>query len=146
MFLAQEGFCGNNVSYFLYSQTLTCDEYLVAVVQSLSRVQLFATPWTAARQASLSFTISQSLLKLRSIESVMLSNYLMLCQLFSFCLSSFPANTGGAANPHGELTYPRSKLLKCKAANPEPTLLTSCSMRLHSGSPSPAPMDPGPHD
>ena len=106
----------------------------------------FKTPWTEACQASLSFTICLSLLKLRSIESVMLSNYLMLCQLFSFCLSSFPANTGGAANPHGELTYPRSKLLKCKAANPEPTLLTSCSMRLHSGSPSPAPMDPGPHD
>ena len=128
MFLAQGGFCGNNVSYFLYSQTLTCDEYLAAVVQSLSRVQLFATPWTAAHQASLSFTTSQSLLKLMSIESVMLSNHFMLRQPFSFCLSSFPANTGGAANPHRELTYPRSKLFKCKAANPEPTLLTSCSM------------------
>ena len=45
----------------------------------LSRVQLLATPWTAARQASLSF-ISQSLLKLMSIESVMPSNYLILCR------------------------------------------------------------------
>ena len=48
-------------------------------VQSLSRVQLFATPWTAARQASLSITNSHSLLKLISIESVMPSNYLILC-------------------------------------------------------------------
>ena len=48
-------------------------------VQSLSRVQLFATPWTAARQASLSLTIFQSLLKLTSIESLMPSNHLSLC-------------------------------------------------------------------
>ena len=52
---------------------------VAAVVQSLSRVQLFVTPWTAARQDSLSFTISQSLLKLISIESVMPSNHLILC-------------------------------------------------------------------
>ena len=50
-------------------------------VQSLSHVQLFATPWTAAHQASLSFTISQSLLKLMSIELVMPSNHLILCPL-----------------------------------------------------------------
>ena len=49
------------------------------VVQSLSRVQLFVTPWTAARQASLFFTISRSLLRLMSIESVMPSNHLILC-------------------------------------------------------------------
>ena len=48
-------------------------------VQSLSRVWLFATPWTAARQASLSITISQSLLKLMSIKSVVPSNHLILC-------------------------------------------------------------------
>ena len=48
-------------------------------VQSLSRVQLFATPRTVALQASLSFTISQSLLKLMSTESVMPSNHLILC-------------------------------------------------------------------
>ena len=46
---------------------------------SLSRVQLFVTPWTAARQASVSITNSQSLLKLMSIESVMPSNHLILC-------------------------------------------------------------------
>ena len=51
----------------------------VVIVQSLSHVRLFATPWTAARQASLSFTISQNLLKLMSIESVMPSSHLILC-------------------------------------------------------------------
>ena len=49
------------------------------VVQWLSHVRLFATPWTAARQASLSFTISWSLLKLRSIQLLMPSNHLILC-------------------------------------------------------------------
>ena len=49
-------------------------------VQSLSRVRLFATPWTAARQAPLSFTNSRSLLKLMSIESEMPSNHLTLCR------------------------------------------------------------------
>ena len=47
--------------------------------QSLSHVRLFATPWTAAHQASLSITIAQSLLKFISIESVMPSNHLILC-------------------------------------------------------------------
>ena len=49
-------------------------------VQLLSRVHLFAIPWIAARQASLSITISQSLLKLTSIESVMPSSHLILCR------------------------------------------------------------------
>ena len=49
------------------------------MVQSLSCIWFFATPWTAACQASLSFTISQSLLKLMSIESMMPSNHLILC-------------------------------------------------------------------
>ena len=53
-----------------------------SLVQSLSRVWLFVTPWTAARQASLSITNSQSLLKLTSIESVMPSNHLILCRPF----------------------------------------------------------------
>ena len=48
-------------------------------VQLLSRVQFFVIPWTAARQASLSITNSQRLLKLTSIELVMTSNYLILC-------------------------------------------------------------------
>ena len=52
---------------------------MVSSVQSLSRVRLFATPWTAAHHASLSITNSWSLLKLMSIESVMPSNHLILC-------------------------------------------------------------------
>ena len=51
----------------------------ISSVQSLSLVQLFVTPWTAACQASLSLTISWSLLKLMSIELVMPSSYLILC-------------------------------------------------------------------
>ena len=61
------------------------------VVQSLSRVHLFATPRPAARQASLSFTISRSLLKLTSIESVMPSNYLYLCCPLLLLPSVFPS-------------------------------------------------------
>ena len=57
----------------------------------LSRVRLFATRWTAARQASLSNTNSWSLLKLMSIESVMLSNHLILSRPLLFLLSIFPS-------------------------------------------------------
>ena len=61
-------------------------------VRSLSCVQLFVTPWTAACQASLSITNSQSLLKLMSIESVMPSDHLILYCPFSSHLQSFPAS------------------------------------------------------
>ena len=61
------------------------------VVQSLSRVWLFVTPWIAAHQASLSFTIPQSLLKLISIESVMPSNHLILCRPLLLLPSIFPS-------------------------------------------------------
>ena len=60
-------------------------------VQSLSRVRLFATPWTAARQSSLSITNSQSLLKLMSIKSVMPSNHLVLCHSIFLLTSIFPS-------------------------------------------------------
>ena len=62
------------------------------IVQTLSRVQLLVTPWTTVCQASLSFTISWSLLKLMSIESVMPSNHLVFCRPFSSGLLSFPAS------------------------------------------------------
>ena len=65
--------------------------YIVVVVQSLNRVQLFATLWTAACQASLSFTISQSLLKLTSTELVMPSNCLILCCPLLLLPSLFPS-------------------------------------------------------
>ena len=60
-------------------------------VQSLSRVRLFATPWTAARQASLSITNSQSSLKLMSVESVMPSSHLILCHPLLLPPSIFPS-------------------------------------------------------
>ena len=60
-------------------------------VQSLSGVQLFVTPWTAASQASLSITNFWSLLKLMSIESVMPSNHLMLCHPLLLLLSILPS-------------------------------------------------------
>ena len=62
----------------------------IGAVQSLSHVWLFATPWAAARQASLS-TISQHLLKLISIESVMQSNQFILCRPLLFLPSIFPS-------------------------------------------------------
>ena len=60
-------------------------------VQSLSRVLFFATPWTAACQASLFITNSQGLLKLMCIESLMPSNHLILCHLLCLLLSIFPS-------------------------------------------------------
>ena len=62
-----------------------------SLVQSLSRVRLFVTPWTAARRASLSFINSWSLLKLMSIDSVMPSNHLILCRPLLLLPSLFPS-------------------------------------------------------
>ena len=64
---------------------------LVIVVQSLSYIQLFVTPWTAAHQASLSSSISWSLLKFISIESVILFNHLILCHPLLLWHSIFPS-------------------------------------------------------
>jgi len=61
------------------------------VVQSLSHVWLFVTPWTTAHMTPLSFTISRSLLKFTSIELVMLSKYLILCLPLLLLLSIFPS-------------------------------------------------------
>ena len=72
-----------------------CEHELIVIpsqsIQSLSHVQLFVTPWTAAHQASLSITNSQSLLKLMRIESVMPSNHLILCCPFLLLPSVFPS-------------------------------------------------------
>ena len=73
--------------WFLHFSVLS----LVSSVQSLSRVQLFMTPWTAACQDSLSTTNSGSLLKLMSIELVMPSNHLILCHPLLFLPSIFPS-------------------------------------------------------
>ena len=72
----------------IISRTLTVQ---FSSVQSLSCVQLFATPWTAARQASLSIANSWSLLKLMSIESVMPSNRLILCHPLLLLPLIFPS-------------------------------------------------------
>ena len=69
---------------------LTQDAGPVILVQSLSPVQLFVTPWTAAHQASLSFTISWSLLKSIPIELVILSNHLIPCCPLLLLPSIFP--------------------------------------------------------
>ena len=73
------------------NHTKTCPQtFPFSSVQSLSNIQLFATPWTAARQALLSITNSWSLLKLMSIESVMPSNHLILCHPLLLPPSIFP--------------------------------------------------------
>ena len=64
---------------------------LVQLVQLLSHVRLFVTPWAAARQASLSITNFQSLLKLMDIELVMPSNHLILCHPLLLLPSIFPS-------------------------------------------------------
>ena len=72
-----------------YTMTQTSVQF--SSVQSLSHVWLFETPWSAAHQASLSITSSRSLLKLMSIESVMPSKYLILCQPLLLLPSIFPS-------------------------------------------------------
>ena len=96
-------FCGIRISVSVsFSKTTMqsmsrrrADFYLLEidllVVHSLSCVQLFAIPWTAAHQTSLSFTIFRSLLKLMSIESVMPSNHLILCHPLLLLPSIFPS-------------------------------------------------------
>ena len=65
--------------------------FSISSVQLLSHVRLFATPWTAAHQASLSITNSRSLLKLMSIESVMLFKHFILCHPLLLLPSMFPS-------------------------------------------------------
>ena len=84
---------GSNVFLFcvifspLYLEILS----FTVVIELFSRVWLFATPWTRAHQDSLSFTISRSLLKLMSIESVMQSNHLVLCHPLLLLPSILPS-------------------------------------------------------
>ena len=85
-------FHGDKVVYFkkiFFAVIWQFSEFVF--LQSLSHVWLFATPWTAAHQASLSITNSQSLLKLMSIESVMPSNHLFLCGPLLLPSAIFPS-------------------------------------------------------
>ena len=75
-------------TFILKIYSLSCPHF---VVQSHSHVWLFVTPWTAARQASLSFAICQSLLKFKSIESGMPSSHLNLCHPLLLLPSVFPS-------------------------------------------------------
>ena len=78
------------ITVYIWSSTEQCEN--TAALQSLSRVQLFSTPQTEARQASFSFTIFLSLLQLVSIESMMPSNHLILCRPLLLLLPSiFPS-------------------------------------------------------
>ena len=79
------------ISFFVQRWELLSSPSQFSSVQSLSHVWLFATPWTAAHQSSLSITNSQSLLRLMSVESVMPSNYLILCCHLLFLPSIFPS-------------------------------------------------------
>ena len=96
-------------SYFLWinnSLVLLRRQLYFVVVQLFSYVWHFATPWTAAHQASLSFTISQRLLRLMSIESVMPSNHLILCHplLLPSIFPSIGAFSSGSAL---HITWPK---------------------------------------
>ena len=86
--------CNFSFSFFQWfgSQPNKSFFCMFSSVQLLSCVRLFVTPWTAAHQASLSITHSQSLLKLMFIESVMPSNHLILCHSLSSCPQSYPAS------------------------------------------------------
>ena len=86
-------FCKNfgKSEYFWMSLSGTGFDSQFSSVQSLSHVWLFVIPWTAACQASLSITISRSLPKLTSIESVMPSNHLIFCHLLLLLPSIFPS-------------------------------------------------------
>ena len=76
-------------------------------VQSLIRVRLFATPWTAAHQAFLSITNSQSLLKLMSVELVMPSNHLILCRPLLLLPSIFPSIRVFSNEPALRIRWPK---------------------------------------
>ena len=103
-------------SQLIESENISC----ISSVQSLTCVQLFVTPWTAARQVSLSITNPWSLLKLMSIESVKPSNHLILCRPLLLLPSTFPSIRVFAKesefaylppNLESPLSYPRPVLL-----------------------------------
>ena len=80
---------------------------LFSSIHLLSHVQLFAIPWTAARQTSLSITNSQNLLKLLSIESVMPSNHLILCHPLLLLPSIFPSIRVFSSEPVLHIRWPK---------------------------------------
>ena len=89
-----------NIRYYLYNKR-------IFFVQSLSHVQFFATPWTAACQASLSFTTSWSLLKLMSIQSVLPSNHLVICRPLLLLPSIFHSIRGSSNESALPIRWPK---------------------------------------
>ena len=94
-----------------------------SLVQSLSHVRLFVTPWTAAYQASLSITNSQNLLKLMSIELVMLSNYFILCHTLLFLPSIFPSIWGFSNESALCIRWPKYWSFSISPSNKYPGLI-----------------------
>ena len=90
----QDGRCCGSHLWKIQSATIIVSSHHAhnIVVQSLSHVQLFASPWTAGHQAPLSCAVSWSLLKIMSMESVTLSNHCILCCPFLLLPSVFPAS------------------------------------------------------
>ena len=97
---------------------------LPSLVQSLSRIQFFVTPWTVAHQAPLSSTISWNLLKLMSIESVLLSNHLILSHPLLLLPSIFPSITVFSNELALHIRWPRSERLKARMRR---TRLNACN-------------------
>ena len=95
---SQSGISGSygSSTFSFYKETPQCSPVAVVIiaVQLLSPVRLFMTLWTAAHQASLPFTISQSLLKFMSIGSVMASSHFTLCYSLLLLPSAFPQHQG----------------------------------------------------
>ena len=89
--MVQIKFIMNFSAYICHVLIINLFHLFFSSIQLLSCVRLFATPWTAAYQASLSITNSQRLLKLKSIESVMPSNHLILCHPLLLLPSIFPS-------------------------------------------------------
>ena len=85
------GSCFAGILHFSTDVSYLFIHFVAAVVQLLSHAWLFASPWSAAHQAPLSFAISWSLFKLMSIKSVMPSNQLILCRSLLFLPSVFPS-------------------------------------------------------
>ena len=83
--------CQNEIRVKNIKNILCTLKYCIFVVQSLSHVRLFMTPWAAAHQASLSFVISLSLLKFMSIDLMMPFNHLILCHPLLLLPSIFPS-------------------------------------------------------
>ena len=110
---------GENITNCIW-QGIQCSS-----VQSLSRVWLFATPWTAAGQASLSITNSRSLPKPMSIESVMPSNHLILCHPLLFLPSIFPSITVFSNESAFRIRWPKywSFSLNISPSNEQPGLI-----------------------